>query len=58
LLRKPEGKKPSGRPRSRWNSIKMDLKGTGWEGVDWVHRAQTGTSGGAPANMVINFWVP
>jgi len=31
FVRKPEGKRPLGRPRRRWeDNIKMDLK---WEGV-------------------------
>lgn len=28
------------RPRQRWEDIKMDLKQTGMEGVDWIHLAQ------------------
>jgi len=33
LLGKPEGKRPLGRPRLRWeNNIKMDLEAVGWEG--------------------------
>jgi hypothetical protein len=35
LVGKPEGKRPLGRPRRRWvDNIKMDLRGTGWDGVD------------------------
>jgi hypothetical protein len=31
LVRKPEVKRPLGRPRHRWeNNIKMDLKEVGW----------------------------
>ena len=31
----PEGKKPLGRPRIRWEeNISMDIEETGWEGVD------------------------
>jgi hypothetical protein len=32
LMGKPEGKIPLGRPRSRWENIKMDLQKVGWEG--------------------------
>jgi hypothetical protein len=33
----PEGKRPLGRPRSRWvDNIKMYLRETGWDGVVWV----------------------
>jgi hypothetical protein len=32
LFRKPEGKKPLGRPRRRWvNNIKIDLREIGWD---------------------------
>jgi hypothetical protein len=35
---KPEGKRPLGRLRSRWEDvIRMDLREIGWEGVDWMH---------------------
>jgi hypothetical protein len=34
LVGKPEGKRPFGRPRSRWEDNKMGLRKTGWEGVD------------------------
>jgi hypothetical protein len=38
---KPEGKSPLGRPRCRWeDGIKMDLRETGLEGVDWIRLAQ------------------
>jgi hypothetical protein len=40
LVVKPEGKRPFGRPRHRWeNNIKMDLREIGWEDVDWMHLA-------------------
>jgi hypothetical protein len=35
---KPEGKRPLGRPRYRWEAnIIIYLRGTGIEGVDWIH---------------------
>jgi hypothetical protein len=35
LVGKPEGKTPLGRPRRKWvDSIKMDLRETGWDGMD------------------------
>jgi hypothetical protein len=41
LVGKPEGKRPLGRPRRRWeDGIKMDLREIGWEGVEWIHLAQ------------------
>jgi hypothetical protein len=46
LVGKPEGKRPFGRPRRRWeNNIKMDLQEVGREGIDssWL---RIGTGGG------------
>jgi hypothetical protein len=41
LLGKPEGKRPLGRPRSRWvDNIRMDLGEEGWSDVDWIGLAQ------------------
>jgi hypothetical protein len=47
LVGKHEEKIPLGRHRNRWeNNIKMKLKITGWEGMDWIHLTQGRTSGG------------
>ena len=47
LVGKPEGKRPLGRPRLRWeDNIKMDLHKMGWDtwtGMIWL---RTGTGGG------------
>jgi hypothetical protein len=41
LMGKPEGKRPLGRSRRRWEDwIRMDLKDTGWGSVDWIQLAQ------------------
>jgi hypothetical protein len=41
LVGEPEGKRPLGRPRHGWvDNIKMDLRETGWIGVDWIDLAQ------------------
>jgi len=41
LVGKPEGKRPLGRPRRRWeNNIKVDLQEVGCGGVDWIELAQ------------------
>jgi hypothetical protein len=41
LVGKPEGKRPLGRPRRRWeNNVRMDLNEIRCEGVDWIHVAQ------------------
>ena len=37
---KPEGKRPLGRPRLRWeNNVRMDLKAIIWEGEDCIDLA-------------------
>jgi hypothetical protein len=37
LVGKPEGKRPLGRPRRRWDdNIKMDLQEVGCGGLDWI----------------------
>jgi hypothetical protein len=41
LVRKPEGKRPLGRPRRRWeNGIRMDLREIGLGAVDWIRLSQ------------------
>jgi len=40
LVGKPEGKRPLGRPRRRWEGdIKMDLQEVGRGGMDWIELA-------------------
>jgi hypothetical protein len=40
LVGKSEGKRLLGRIRPRWeDNIKMDLRGTGWRGMDWIYPA-------------------
>jgi hypothetical protein len=46
LVGRPEGKRPLGRPRRRWeDNIKMDLQEIGGGGGDWMELAQAGTCG-------------
>jgi hypothetical protein len=41
LVGKLEGRRSLGRPRRRWvDNIKIDLRETGWDGVDWVNLTQ------------------
>jgi hypothetical protein len=41
LIRKPEGKRPLGRPRHGWeDNIKMDPVDIEWECMDWIHLDQ------------------
>jgi hypothetical protein len=38
---KPEGERPLGRPRRRWEyGIRMDLREIGLGGVDWIRLSQ------------------
>jgi hypothetical protein len=55
LVGKPEGKRPLGRPRRRWeDGIKMDLREIGWGGVEWIHLAQGRGGWRAVVNAVTN----
>ena len=41
LVGKPEGKRPIGTPRCRWeNNIKVDIQEVGCGGIDWIDLAQ------------------
>jgi hypothetical protein len=41
LFGRPEGRRPLGRPRRKWeDKIKMDLGEIGFGDVDWIHLAQ------------------
>jgi hypothetical protein len=56
---KPEGKRPLGRPRSRWvDNIKMDLIEIGWGGMDWIDLAQDRDQWRALLNTVMNLRIP
>jgi hypothetical protein len=59
LVRKPEGKRPLGRPKCRWiDNIKMDLVEIGWGGVDWAGLAEDRDKWRAFVNAVMNLRVP
>jgi hypothetical protein len=41
LVGRPEGKRPVGIPRHRWeDNIKMDIRETGIDGTNWIRLAQ------------------
>jgi hypothetical protein len=56
---KPEGKRPLGRPRSRWkDNIRMNLRVMGWGGMDWIDVAQNRDQWRAIVNTAISLRVP
>jgi hypothetical protein len=58
LVGKPEGKRPLGRPRCRWEDhIKMDLQEVGYEDMDWIELAHNRCRWRALINAVMNFRV-
>jgi hypothetical protein len=58
LWGKPEGRRPLGRPRSKWeDNIKMDLREVGWGGMDWINLAQDRDRWRALGNTVMNLRV-
>jgi hypothetical protein len=51
---KPEERRPLGKPRHRWeDEFRMDDKGIGWRGVEWIPL----TFDWALVNVVMNLWV-
>jgi hypothetical protein len=59
LMKKPEGKRPLGRLRRRWeDNIKIYIQEVGCEGTDWIELAQERDRWRVLVNAVMNFRVP
>jgi hypothetical protein len=59
LVGKPDGKRPLGRPRRRWDyNITMDLQEVGCGGMDWIELAQDRDRWRAIVNALMNIRVP
>jgi len=59
LVGQPEGKRPLGRSRCRWeDNTRMDLQEVGCGDLDWIDLAQDRDSWQALVNAVMNIRVP
>jgi len=59
LVGKPEGDRPLGRPRRRWeDGIKLDLKEVECGVMCWIEQDQDRNRWGALVNAVMNLRVP
>ena len=58
LVRKPEGRRPLGRPRRRWEVIRMDLREVGCDPGVWIHLTEDRDQWRAYVRAVINLRVP
>jgi hypothetical protein len=55
---KPEGNRQLGRPKRRWEDIKMNLPEDGSGGMDWIELAHDRERWRALVNAVMNIPVP
>jgi hypothetical protein len=59
LAGRPEGRRPIGRHRRKWeDNIKMNLEEVGCGGMDWIELAHDRDRWRALVNSVMNLWVP
>jgi hypothetical protein len=58
LVGKPEGRRPLGRPKRRWeDGVRMDLRKIGLGGVDWIRLSQDRDRWQAVVSVVMNLLV-
>jgi hypothetical protein len=58
LVGMAEGKSPLGRQRRRYvENIKMDPRGIGWDGVNWIDLVEDRDQWRALVNVIMNLWV-
>jgi hypothetical protein len=59
LVGRPEGRRPLGRPRRRWeDNIKMDLREIGIDVANWIRLVQDRVQWWAFVNTMMNLRVP
>jgi transcription termination factor 2 len=59
FIGRPEGERPLGRPRRRWeDNIKLDLREMGVDGANWIQLAQDRVQWWAFVSRIINLRVP
>jgi hypothetical protein len=59
LVGRPEGRRPLGRHRRRWeDNIKMDIREVRWKDMNWIDLAQDRDRWRALVNAVMNIRVP
>jgi hypothetical protein len=60
LVGRPEGRRPLGKLRRRWeeDNIKLDLREIGIDGANWIRLAQDRVQWRAFVNTVMNLRVP
>ena len=54
---RPEGRRPLGRPRCRWEDNKIELQEVGWGGMDWIELAQDRNRWRAFVNVIMNLQI-